>query len=106
MVLISITSDPYDFLSAPPPSLYSRQPGVIRPVQANNGLSNGNRTGNNDGATCHVTTAPPLGSQRVTGDRQSQGQADRNITALHNSAAAKIKLSVTINDMMMTIEYH
>ena len=106
MVLISITSDPYDFLSAPPPSLYSRQPGVLRPVLAINSRSNGNRTGNNDGAPRHVTTAPPLGSHRVSGDRQSQAGPDRNDTALHNSTAAKIKLSVTFNDMTMTTWFH
>ena len=103
MVLISITSDPYDFLSAPPPSLYSRQPGVLRPVQAINGRSNGNRTGNNDGAPRHVTTAPPLGS---CGVRQSQAGPDRNDTTLQNSTAAKIKLSVTFNDMTMTTWFH
>ena len=77
MVLISITSDPRDFLSAPPPGLMSSRPGLSgRPVRGIN-ASNGTRTGNNG---ARLTTAPPRGS-RVAGD-----------TGLHNSTA---KISVT-----------
>ena len=85
MVLISITSDPNDFLSAPPPDFYSRNIGSGKPVHNwSNGTGAvtvaGNIGGNNDkSGTRHRTNRHQSSNANV---KQQQSLAKINMSSV------------------------